>query len=84
MSKQPIEEKLISSHNGIFTKHNSVWDGIALMMCGTIGAGILGLPYVISKVGVILGVFLIVFLGVIMIGLNMLIGDVVSASNEKF
>jgi tyrosine-specific transport protein len=79
-----MQSKKITKHNGVFSKHNSVWDGIALIMSGTIGAGVLGLPYVVAKVGVPLGIFLIVYIGVIMTGLNLLIGEVAFHTGKKF
>ena len=42
----------------------------------TIGAGILGLPYVFSQAGFFVGVFWLVFLGAIMIFINLCLGEV--------
>lgn len=42
----------------------------------TIGAGILGIPYVVARAGLIAGLAQIVFFGVITLFLNMMIGEV--------
>jgi len=73
-----------SSHFGIFHKHNTVWDGAALVMCGTIGAGVLSLPYAISQVGVVAGLGLMMFIGILMTALNIFIGEIVYKTKKQF
>jgi len=65
-------------------KDVTLFDGIAVMMSGTIGAGILALPYVISQVGVAIGLSLLVFFGFLMIGLNLLIAEVALKTGHKY
>ena len=49
----------------------------AFTLIGTIiGAGILGLPYVFSKTGFFVGLFWLIFLGVILIFVNLYMGEV--------
>ena len=49
----------------------------AFTLTGTIiGAGILGLPYVFAKAGFLIGLFWLIFLGLIMIFINLLLGEV--------
>lgn len=49
----------------------------AFTLAGTIiGAGILGLPYVFAKSGFFVGVFWLLFLGLIMVFVNLCIGEV--------
>ncbi|MBU1252716.1 MAG: hypothetical protein KJ905_04105 [Nanoarchaeota archaeon] len=49
----------------------------AFTLTGTIiGAGILGLPYVFAKAGFFIGLFWLIFLGLIMIFINLLLGEV--------
>lgn len=49
----------------------------AFTLTGTvIGAGILGLPYVFARAGFLIGTFWLVFLGAVMIFLNLLIGEI--------
>ncbi len=49
----------------------------------TIGAGVLGLPYAVSRLGLLTGIGLIVFLGLITLGLNLMIGEVAVAAGEN-
>jgi len=50
---------------------------IAFTLTGTIiGAGILGLPYVFAQAGFFLGLFWLVFLGLVMILINLYLGEV--------
>ncbi len=48
------------------------------LLCGTIiGAGVLGIPYVISQVGFIPGFFIIIIIGLAMMMLNLFLGEIV-------
>ncbi|MDD5178543.1 MAG: aromatic amino acid transport family protein [Candidatus Nanoarchaeia archaeon] len=58
-------------------KHSYVLEGTATMIGTIIGAGVLGLPYVISKVGLLVGVIQILVLGFIILALNLLLTQVV-------
>ena len=69
-------------YNGFFHKQISLFEGTALIVSGTIGAGVLGIPFVIAKVGVFLGVLYIIFIGLLMMALNLLIGSVASRSRQ--
>lgn len=60
----------------------SYFEAIAVLLCGTIGAGILGIPYAIAKVGWFLGVVYIILLGLIMLGLNLMLGEVTLRTGE--
>lgn len=66
--------KDIVHHQGIFKKRMTEWQGAALIASATIGAGVLGIPYVVSKVGVGLGLLFIVIIGLLTIGINELVG----------
>ena len=77
------DEKIPPTHLGIFKKNISMFEGVALIVSGTIGAGVLGLPFAIAKVGVILGVLYIVAIGSLMIGLNLLLGKVATATGTN-
>ncbi|MCX6778676.1 MAG: hypothetical protein NTU97_00385, partial [Candidatus Magasanikbacteria bacterium] len=52
------------------------FEAVAVLLCGTIGAGILGIPYAVAKVGWSLGMIYIILLGLIMLGLNLMLGEV--------
>lgn len=76
-------EKIPPTHLGVFKKNISMFEGVALIVSGTIGAGILGLPYAIAKVGVLLGVLYIVAIGLLMMGLNLLLGKIASSNQGQ-
>ena len=73
----------LARHHGVFRRQLSLFQGVALIVSGTIGAGILGLPYAIAKVGVIPGVLAIFVLGFLMMGLNLLIGDIAVRTKQQ-
>ncbi len=57
--------------------------GIATLMGTIIGAGILGIPYVISKAGFLTGAFVIIFLGICAMGMNLALGEVILRTDGK-
>jgi amino acid permease len=73
----------LSQHHGIFRKKINEWEGVILMLSGTIGAGILGIPYVVASVGLVAGIIYIAILGIFMTLLNMLVGEIVVRTKEK-
>lgn len=79
-----IHKDGVVRHQGIFQKEQTTLYGIALIMSGTIGAGVLGIPFVVSKVGIGLGLLFIVCLGILMTGLNLLIGEVAMRTKQHF
>jgi hypothetical protein len=56
----------VVQHHGIFRRQLSAWEVVALIISATIGAGVLGLPYVIAQVGIGIGLVMIVLLGGLM------------------
>lgn len=75
------ETRLIK-HQGVFYRRVNLLEGTAIIVSGTVGAGILGIPYVVSKVGIFPGLALILILGILMMGLNLLVGEL-AARNRK-
>ncbi len=67
--------KHLAKHHGIFRRKLSLFEGTALILSGTIGAGIVGIPYAIAQVGLGIGLIYILAIGVLMTGLNVLIGE---------
>ena len=53
------------------------WTSVFTLIGTIIGAGILGLPYVFSRAGFWVGVFWLVILGIIMLFVNLYLGEVV-------
>ncbi|MBW2982224.1 hypothetical protein KY343_05065 [Candidatus Woesearchaeota archaeon] len=54
-----------------------LWEAIATLVGTIIGAGILGIPYVIAKAGFWTGIFDIVLLGVVVLVIYLYLGEVV-------
>lgn len=69
-------------HHGWILKRLPYLEGTALLLSGTIGAGILGLPFVVSQVGVSLGIMCILLVGFLTFGLNLLIAEISCATNR--
>lgn len=67
-------EPKIQTHQGVFRKQLSFFEAIALIVSGTIGAGILGLPYALQHLGVVLAIISLVVFGVLTVLLNLLLG----------
>lgn len=72
----------VVSHKGIFFRRLTEWQATALIVSGTVGAGILGIPYVVAKVGIGIGLFFIVAVGMCMIGFNLLLGEIAVRTNH--
>jgi len=77
------QEHPLVRHGGIFKREISFLEAVALIVSGTIGAGILGIPYAVSKVGIGIGVVYIVLLGLLVMGLNLFLGEVTARSNSN-
>jgi amino acid permease len=72
----------VLSHLGIFRRQMKLWEAVALILGGMIGAGVLGIPYAVAKVGVTIGVVYIITLGLLMIGLNLMVGEIAVRTNQ--
>ena len=68
------QETILTESRGVFRRRISFFEGVALV--GTLGAGILGIPYAVARVGVALGTVYIIALGLLMMGLNLLMGEI--------
>lgn len=77
------DEEKVSKYKGIFKKELTLFQGVALVVSGTIGAGVLSIPYSISKVGLKIGIFYIIVLGLLMMGLNLLLGYVTVKTKKE-
>lgn len=78
------EHDSVINFKGIFQKRMTLFQSVALIVGGTIGAGVLSIPYAVSKVGLGAGLFYIVILGILMIGLNLLLGEVTVETKGDF
>lgn len=55
----------------------------AVAFIGGIGAGILGLPYAVAQVGLPIGIPYIIAVGLLMMGINILVGEIVIGTRKK-
>lgn len=79
-----LNKEHVAMHQGVFHKEIGLFEGVALIVAGTIGAGVLGVPYAVAQVGSLIGLFYLVFLGVIMMGFNLLIGEIAVRTQGDF
>lgn len=75
LSERP-EVKPLAQHNGFFRLQLSTWQAVALLVSGTIGAGVLGIPYAVAKIGLVPGLIYIGVIGLLMMGMNLLAGEI--------
>ena len=69
-------------YQGFFARHRLAIAATTLI--GTIiGAGILGIPYVVAKVGFLYGLLLIIVLGIAFMLLNLFLGEIVLRTKEQ-
>jgi amino acid permease len=59
-----------------FFPRKEFWLAVATLVSFTVGAGILGLPYIFSKAGFLTGATNVIFLGLVVIVLNLMIGEI--------
>ena len=71
-------------HHGIFRRQLSLWEGMSLILSGTIGAGMLAIPYAVAQVGIGIGLTYLLVIGLLMIGLNLMIGEVSVRTKARF
>lgn len=81
---QRLDKEWVEQHLGIFRKRITLSQAVALIFSGTVGAGVLGLPYAIAKVGSIIGIFYIIGIGALMIGFNLLVGEIAVRTKGDF
>ncbi|MFW5888517.1 MAG: aromatic amino acid transport family protein [Patescibacteria group bacterium] len=65
-------------NRGRWRERLSIFEAVALIVGSTIGAGILGIPFAISKAGIMIGIAYIVGLGLLMAAINLMVGEVAS------
>ncbi len=70
-------------HQGVFRKQIPLLEGTALIVSGTIGAGMLGIPYAIARVGMGLGILYIIGIGLLMMSVNLILGRITVVNGEE-
>ena len=61
-----------------------LYEAIATLVGCTIGAGILGIPYVVAKSGFLIGFIDIVLIGLAVMLINLYLGEVVLINVDKY
>jgi len=74
--KRLDREYPIVQQHGIFKRQVGLFQAVAFIVSGTIGAGVLGIPYAVAKVGIGVGIIYVVALGLLFMGLNLFVGEV--------
>jgi tyrosine-specific transport protein len=78
-----IKERTVVLHQGVFKKTATTAEAVFMITGITIGAGILGLPYAISQAGLKIGIVYIVVVGLVILFLNLMMGEVVARTKES-
>lgn len=63
-------------------KSVSFFEAVAILVGSTIGAGILGIPFAVAKAGWLVGVVYLVCLGALLMGLNLMLGEIVARTKQ--
>jgi tyrosine-specific transport protein len=72
----------VKEYKGFFSRHRLAI-AVTTLMGTIIGAGILGIPYVVAKTGFIYGFILIVAIGMAFLYLNLFLGEIVLRTQER-
>lgn len=76
-----VKDTPVVLHQGVFKKAATLSEAVFMITGLTIGAGMLGLPYAIARIGLIPGILTMVFIGLLMLALNLMVGELASAAN---
>lgn len=71
-----------AADTGFFARHK-FWMAVTTLVGTIVGAGILGIPYVVAKAGFLVGFILMLVLGIAFIFLNLFAGEVVLRTKEQ-
>lgn len=77
------QERSLVFHKGIYKKALSTSEAVFMITGMTIGAGVLGVPYVVAQVGLLTGMFYILILGLVVMFLNLIIGEIAVRTGES-
>lgn len=72
----------VEEEKGFFARHK-LWIAITTLIGTIVGAGILGIPYVVAKAGFIVGFIFIILLGLAFLYLNLFTGEIVLRTKEQ-
>ncbi|MFB6226607.1 MAG: aromatic amino acid transport family protein, partial [Candidatus Paceibacteria bacterium] len=75
--------KEVTPEIGFLRQNISLFEAVALISSGTIGAGVLGIPYAVAEVGLFLGLSYVIIIGLLVTGIHLLVGDVILRTNKE-
>ncbi|MFA6104986.1 MAG: aromatic amino acid transport family protein [Patescibacteria group bacterium] len=75
-------EKQVFLHRGIYKPSATLSEAVFMITGMTIGAGVLAIPYAVAQVGLLTGIAYIAALGLIIMFLNLMIGEIASRTKE--
>ena len=78
-----MREQPVVLHQGVFKPTAKTSEAVFMITGMTIGAGVLGIPYVVAQVGLLPGLGFILVLGLVMLALNLLIGEITVRTGES-
>jgi tyrosine-specific transport protein len=81
MNQKPLSVVL---HQGVYKKPATTSEAVFVITGMTIGAGVLGLPYVIARSGLVVGLIMIAVWGLVMLLLNLMLGDIAVRTKSNF
>lgn len=79
-----LQSKNLILHQGVYKEKINVSSAVFMITGMTIGAGVLGIPYVVSRVGLWVGLGYIAILGAVVLLLNLMIGEIIVRTKESF
>ncbi len=59
------------------------WQAVSILVGTTVGAGVLGIPYVVAKAGFLAGIIEVVLIGLLMLIMNLYIGELTLRTHGK-
>lgn len=72
----------VIKHHGRFLRQISLWQAVALLLSGTIGAGIFGIPFAVNRLGLGFGSLYIIVMGLLMMSMNLLLGEMAMRAGQ--
>ena len=71
-----------ATDTSFFSRHK-FWIAVTTLVGTIVGAGILGIPYIVAKAGFLVGFILMLILGIAFIFLNLFAGEIVLRTKEQ-
>jgi len=78
------KEQQLILHKGVFKRPIGLFTASMFLVSGTVGAGVLGLPYAVARVGLLPGLLYILFFGFLIMMLNSMIGELCARTQGDF